>query len=110
MPSRIVEHEHDDARQARFGFSRESFEQSLEKFFRHPVGKIPEGFTGGWRCEGRDIEPVEPVMAMRNWTFADRCPDTARDGLQADAMLVRGKDSLPGCFAASSATASASFF
>ena len=31
-------------------------------------------------------------MAMRNRTFADRCPDTARDGLQADAMLVRGKD------------------
>ena len=31
-------------------------------------------------------------MAMRNRTFADGCPDTARDGLQADAMLVRGKD------------------
>ena len=54
MPSRIVEDEQDDACHTRFGFPREGFEQSLEKFFRHPVGKIPEGFTGGRRCEGRD--------------------------------------------------------
>lgn len=46
MPSSIVEHEQDDAAQARFGFARKGFEQSLEKFLRHTVGKIPEGFAG----------------------------------------------------------------
>jgi hypothetical protein len=32
MPSCIVEHAQDDARQARFGFPRKGFEQSLKKF------------------------------------------------------------------------------
>src|ERR1700719_1106522 len=31
-------------------------------------------------------------MAMRDWTFADRRPHAARDGLQANAVLVRGED------------------
>ena len=31
-------------------------------------------------------------MAMRDWTFADRRPPAARDGLQANAVLVRGED------------------
>ena len=43
MPSRIVEHEQDDAAQARFGLARKGFEQSLEEFLRHAVGNIPEG-------------------------------------------------------------------
>lgn len=47
MPSRIVKHEQDDACHARFGFPRKGFEQSLEKFLRHTVGQIPEGFAGG---------------------------------------------------------------
>src|ERR1700730_18590650 len=45
MPPRIVEHEQDDAAQACFGFAREGFKQCLEKFLRHAVGKIPEGFA-----------------------------------------------------------------
>ena len=51
-------------------------------------------------------------MAMRDWTFADRRPHAARDGLQANAVLVAAKTStgFSGCFAASSARASASFF
>ena len=47
MPSRIVEHEQDDAAQARFGLARKGFEQSLEEFLRHAVGNIPEGLAGG---------------------------------------------------------------
>src|ERR1700737_3168434 len=31
-------------------------------------------------------------MARRGWTFADRRPHAARDGLQANAVLVRGED------------------
>jgi hypothetical protein len=46
MPSRIVEHEQNDAAQARLGFLRNGLEQSLEKFLRHTVGNIPEGFAG----------------------------------------------------------------
>ena len=38
------------------------------------------------------IDEIEPVMAMRDWTFADRRPHAARDGLQANAVLVRGED------------------
>jgi hypothetical protein len=68
------------------------FEQSLEKFLRHTIGKIPEGFACRRGCEGRDVEPVEPVMAMRDRTLADRRPDSARDRLQANAVLVRGED------------------
>jgi hypothetical protein len=37
MPPRIVEHEQDDAAQARFGFAHEGFKQGLEKFLRHTV-------------------------------------------------------------------------
>src|SRR6202162_4208627 len=47
MPSRIVEHEQDDAAQARFGLARKGFEQSLEEFLRHAVGNRPEGLAGG---------------------------------------------------------------
>ena len=47
VPSRIVEHEQDDAAQARFGLARKGFEQSLEEFLRHAVGNIPEGLAGG---------------------------------------------------------------
>ena len=47
MPPRIVEHEHDDAAQARFGFPREGFKQSGEKFLRHAIGNIPEGLASG---------------------------------------------------------------
>ena len=32
------------------------------------------------------------MMAMCDRTLADRRPDTARNRLQADAMLVRGED------------------
>jgi len=47
MPSRIVEHEKDYAAQACSGFAREGFKQRREKFLRHTVGKIPEGFACG---------------------------------------------------------------
>src|ERR1700720_2255113 len=92
MPSSIIEHEQDDACDACFGFAREGFEQSLEKFLRHPVGKIPEGFACRRGYEGRDVEPVEPVMTMRDRTLADGRPHAARNRLQANAMLVRGED------------------
>ena len=45
MPPRIVEHEKDDAAQACFGFAGEGCKQRLEKFLRHSVGNIPEGFA-----------------------------------------------------------------
>lgn len=45
MPPRIVEHEKDDAAQACFGFVCEGCKQRLEKFLRHSVGNIPEGFA-----------------------------------------------------------------
>ena len=92
MPSGIVENEQDDASDAGFGLAREGLQQSLEEWFRHAVGKIPEGFAGGRRCEGREIEPVEPMMAMRDRTLADGRPDAAGNRLQADAVLVRGED------------------
>ena len=92
MPSRIVEHEQDNAAQARFGFPREGFKQSLEKILRYAVGDIPECFAGCWRCERRDIEPIEPVMSRRDRTLADRRPHPTRDRLQADAVLVCRKD------------------
>ena len=92
MPSRIIKHEQDNAANARFGFARERFQQRLEQWLRYAVGKIPEGLAGGRRCEGRDVEPVEPMMAMRDWTLADGRPDAAGDRLQADAVLVRGED------------------
>jgi hypothetical protein len=75
-----------------FGLPCEGFEQGCEKFLRHAVGNIPEGFAGGRRCEGRDIESVEPVMAMRDRTLADGRPHVARDRLQADAVSVCRKD------------------
>ena len=91
MPSGIVEHQQDDAPDAGFGPAREDFEQRLEERFRHAVGKIPEGFAGGRRREGRDLEPVEPMMAMCDRTLADGRPHAARHRLQADAVLVRGE-------------------
>ena len=92
MPSGIVEHEQNDASNAGFGFAREGFEQRLEERLRHAVGKIPEGFAGGRRCESRDVKPVETMMAMRDRTLADGRPHTSRDRLQTDAVLVRGED------------------
>ena len=76
MPSGIVKHKQDDASNTGFGFARERFEQRLEEWFRYAVGKIPEGFTGGRRCESRDIEPIEPMMAMRDRTLADGSPSS----------------------------------
>src|SRR5208282_1641755 len=73
-------------------FSREGFEQGLEKFLRHTVGKIPKSFACRRRYEGRNIEPVETMMAWRDWTLPGGRPDTARDRLQADPVLVRGED------------------
>ena len=92
MPSGIVEHEQNDASNAGLGFACEGFEQRLEERLRHAVGKIPEGFAGGRRCESRDVKPVETMMAMRDRTLADGRPHTSRDRLQTDAVLVRGED------------------
>src|SRR5580704_17223491 len=54
MPSRIVEHEQDDAARACFGFACGGCKQRLEKFLRHAVGNIPEGLAGGRRYKCRD--------------------------------------------------------
>ena len=91
-PSGIVEDQQDNASDAGFGLAREGFEQRLEEWLRHAVGKIPEGLARRRRCESRDVEPVETMMAMRDRTLADGRPHLARDRLQADAMLVRGED------------------
>src|SRR6516164_444100 len=81
MPSGIVEHEQNDASNAGLGFACEGFEQRLEERLRHAVGKVPEGFAGGRRCESRDVKPVETMMAMRDRTLADGRPHTSRDRL-----------------------------
>src|SRR6202030_2818898 len=54
--------------------------------------EIPEGFACRRGYEARDVEPVEPVMTMRDRTLADGRPHAARNRLQANAMLVRGED------------------
>jgi hypothetical protein len=111
-PSGIVEHQQDNAANARFGLAREGFEQRLEQRLRHAVGKIPEGFAGGRRRESRDVKPVETMMAGRDRTLADGRPDATGDRLQADAVLVRGEDLdwFAGMRRGLSATASARFF
>src|SRR5208337_4780439 len=81
MPAGIVERQQDDASDAGFGLAREDFQKRLEERLRHAVGKIPEDFAGGRRCEGRDVEPVEAMMAMRGRTLADGRPHTPRDRL-----------------------------
>src|SRR6202045_1453447 len=53
---------------------------------------LPRGLACRRGYEGRNVKPIETMMAMCDRTLADRRPDTARNRLQADAMLVRGED------------------
>ena len=67
-------------------------EHELEVCLADVVGNVPHRPTGRWLDEARHIEPLEAVMADRHGTLTNRRPDTARDRLQADTMLVRGPD------------------
>ena len=112
MPSGVVEDENDGSMKAGAGLACEGFEQRLEERLRDAVMHIPEGLAARGRHEGGDVEPVETMMPWRDRAFADRRPNSPRNRLQAEPMLVAREDlDRPlGCFAVSSVMASRQLF
>jgi hypothetical protein len=78
VPTGVVEHENDDPIASRAGFLSKQAQQRLEERLGYAVRDVPEDFAGGGRNERRDIEPFEPMMAVRGRPFADRRPDPPR--------------------------------
>ena len=113
MPSGIVELEYDDAVASGAGVACEGLQQFCEEGFVEAIRQEPDGLPAGRRHEGGDIEPFVAMMSERDRPRADRSPDAAMDRLQPEPMLVHGPDFdrfVGMCFAASSASVSASFF
>jgi len=88
VPTGVVEHENDDPIASRAGFLSKQAQQRLEERLGYAVRDVPEDFASGGRNERRDIEPFEPMMAVRGRPFADRHPDPPRHRFQADPVLV----------------------
>ena len=92
MPAGVVENEHDGSINASARLSREGFEQRGEERLRNAIVHIPKGFAAGRRDEGRDVKPIEAMVARRDRALADGRPDAARHRLQAEPMFVARED------------------
>lgn len=92
VPARSVEHQDDAALWPGPRLAGKGGEQGLEEGLGDAVGEIPEDLAGGGLDEGGDVEPLEAVMAERDGALATGRPDPPCDRLQADAVLVGGKD------------------
>lgn len=92
VPASIVENKNDGAALTRADLPGKGVEKLLEERFGDAVGYIPDGFAGRRRDEGRHIQPFITVMAQGDGALAFWRPDTAQNRLQADPVLVGGKD------------------
>lgn len=92
MPSRSVEHEHDNALTPGADRMGELREQSFEERLVDTVRQIPDGLAADRLDEGRDIEPLIAVVTGRDRPLADRRPNAAPNRLQAEPMFIRRPD------------------
>src|SRR5258705_12570848 len=92
VPPGVVELKHDPLLVAGSCGLGEVEQDRLEHLLADRVRDVPHGAPRGRLDEARHVEPLEAMMAERDWTLAPRRPYAARDRLQADAMLVRRPD------------------
>jgi hypothetical protein len=92
MPASIVELQHNAPLAPRTDRPGEVGEHELEVCLADVVGDVPHRLARRRLDEARHVEPLEAVMTDRHGALTNRRPYTARDRLQADAMLVRGPD------------------
>ena len=92
VPAGVVEDEDDDPVPTGTGLTGEGGEELLEERLGNTVGDIPEDLARARLDEGGHVEPLEAMMPGSARPLAARCPDTADDRLQPDAVLVGGKD------------------
>lgn len=91
MPSGIVQQQQDDAILAGPGLCGEQRQQGFEQRLGDAVGEIPERFAARGCDEGGDVKPVEAMVAKGCRPLSHRRPDPADHRLEAEAMLVGGK-------------------
>lgn len=92
VPAGVVEHQDDDPLPAGAGLLRKGGQKLLEEGFGDPVGDVPEHLARARLDEGGDVEPLKAVISRSTRPLAGRCPDTADNRLQSDAMLIAGED------------------
>jgi hypothetical protein len=96
MLARIVELKHDALLGPRADRLGKIGENAFEHLLADGVGDVPHRLARRRLDESGHIEPLETMMAERDWPLADRRPHPARDRLQANAVFVRRPD-LNGC-------------
>ena len=91
VPACAVEDEDDDPVSASAALAGEQREGVGEELLVDAGREIPEALAGGGRDEGRDVEPLEAVVAAGDRALTARRPDPAEDRLQPDPVLVDGE-------------------
>ena len=92
VPSGTVQHQHDDALTPSACRAHKVGEQLFEERLVNAVRQIPDGLAAGRLHEGGDVEPLIAMMPGCDRPLADRRPNSAKDGLQAEPMFIRRPD------------------
>jgi len=88
VPAGVVELKNDALRGAGAGRLGEVGENAFEHFLGDCGGDVPDRAARFLLDKAGHVEPFEPMMACGDRPRADRRPDSARDRLQAKAMLI----------------------
>ena len=92
VPAGAIQHEHDLFGGTGASSTGKGRQLDLEERDGDAGSEMPPRATRGGMDEADEIAPLIAVLHRRDRTFSVEAPDLLEDGLQPDAMLVRGPE------------------